>query len=187
MYNQMIIESANAEGAIARNTTETFNNTLQQIGTTARSIFDILTNKSLTFAEKMKQSLSTVLNMLAKIAVNAMSSMPGTLGIIGKIGSLFFADGGIVPGSYSQEKIATVHGSEMVLNPSQQARLFSAANGNATLGNVPSAAMLYPFLDFSIPRKRLKGIAFSVLSIVTFCSMLVVNLASSVLLSPSVA
>jgi tape measure domain-containing protein len=132
MYNELTIEAAQADSAIARNTAETYNNVLQTIGTTAKSIFDTLTNRSLSFAEKMKAVLSQVLNTLAKIAMQSMASMPGKLGIIGKIGSLFFADGGIVPGNYSQEQIATVHGSEMVLNPSQQARLFAAANGSAS-------------------------------------------------------
>lgn len=42
---------------------------------------------------------------------------------------LGFASGGIIPGNYSQSTPVIAHGSEMVLNPSQQANLFKMISG----------------------------------------------------------
>lgn len=42
---------------------------------------------------------------------------------------LSYASGGIIPGSYSKPVDITAHGSEMVLNPSQQKNLFGMLNG----------------------------------------------------------
>ena len=66
--------------------------------------------------------------------VEANSSLPESggysgLSIVDLSGrGLAFANGGIVPGSYGQAKNATVHGSEMILNPSQQAEMFKQLN-----------------------------------------------------------
>jgi|GEM_PF-3310381 len=42
-----------------------------------------------------------------------------------------FASGGVVPGRFSQPVPVMAHGSEMVLNPGQQANLFKMLNGQA--------------------------------------------------------
>ena len=51
-------------------------------------------------------------------------------GFLSALGSMFpfFDTGGIVPGAFSQARPIVAHGSEMILNPSQQANLFSLLN-----------------------------------------------------------
>lgn len=71
----------------------------------------------------------------AKLAmVKGLTAAAGGGGFIGTaagwLKNLFFADGGIVPGSYNQALPVVAHGSEMVLNPLQQRNLWNLiANG----------------------------------------------------------
>lgn len=64
--------------------------------------------------------------------VNGVSNLAGKGGWIGTAANFikgFFADGGIVPGSYNQAMPIVAHGSEMVLNPSQQKNLWNMIAG----------------------------------------------------------
>ncbi len=122
---------------------ENFQQKWQAIGGYIRNVFDIITNKALTWKEKMLQILNSVLQALAKFAFSKMSGMGGGLGIFGNLlGGFFgFADGGIVPGAYGQEQIAKVHGREMVLNPVQQTSLWKMINsGQTTGGTTPKSS-----------------------------------------------
>lgn len=65
----------------------------------------------------------------SKLAViKGITNLAGAGGWIGTAASFikgFFADGGIVPGSYNQPVPIVAHGSEMVLNPLQQRNLWN--------------------------------------------------------------
>lgn len=83
------------------------------------------------FFEGLKTTISgviaTVQNLINKIL--AIPGIPG--GESGAAGgsSGGFAQGGIVPGSYSQALPTTVHGSEMILTPGDQKNLFDLIRG----------------------------------------------------------
>ena len=57
--------------------------------------------------------------------VTAAAGMGGWIGTAANFIKGFFADGGIVPGSYNQAMPIVAHGSEMVLNPLQQKTLWN--------------------------------------------------------------
>lgn len=63
--------------------------------------------------------------------------------ILGGLGGLFFDSGGIVPGSFSQPVPIVAHGSEMILNPGQQASLFKMLNGQALGGGNGQGSYVY--------------------------------------------
>ncbi len=70
------------------------------------------------------------------------ASIPAIFSIVGILGSLFaslpkFANGGIIKGAASigDYNIARVNSGEMILNGSQQAKLFNLLNTGGDLGN----------------------------------------------------
>jgi|GEM_PF-6242339 len=127
-------------------TQEVLQNNIKRLGDLSRDVFQTMTQSGLSFGERMRNVFQELLFYMAKMsAIQAFTGMAasgggsGILGIIGKIGlsALSFDTGGIVPGSFSQPVPITAHGSEMVLNPRQQAKLWNAANGGSMGGGQP--------------------------------------------------
>ena len=79
----------------------------------------------------------------AKLAmVKGITNLAGGGGWLGTAANFikgFFADGGIVPGSYSKEMPIIAHGSEMVLNPLQQKNLWNMIASGAGAQQAPQA------------------------------------------------
>lgn len=91
---------------------------------------------------------SAFAQMVAKMALDALKlkAIEGIKNLSGKAGWIgtaatairswfHFADGGVVPGSYTQPTPIVAHGSEMVLNPFQQKNLWDMITGNQTPQN----------------------------------------------------
>ena len=91
-----------------------------------------------------KSWADTVAQMIAKktefLLFGDVASGGGFLKVAGNLitqkifGASWFASGGIVPGNFSQPVPIVAHGSEMILNPFQQAKLWDVITGNANMG-----------------------------------------------------
>ena len=100
-------------------------------------------------SKTLKQTLREIAYDLAKSQISTYIGKSGGGGggsLLGKIlkgiGGLFFGQGGVVPGSFSQPVPVIAHGSEMILNPGQQANLFKMLNGQAK-GGVGQSSYVY--------------------------------------------
>lgn len=120
--------------------TQTWRNLFGEIGSAFNdSLSDFISGNQtlkdsfLNIFDDIRRSFSKmVANMLAEQAKLAMiKSITAAAGMGGWVGTAanfikgFFADGGIVPGTYNQPMPIVAHGSEMVLNPLQQKNLWN--------------------------------------------------------------
>ena len=133
-------ELAKQEENLMKATTDLHREKLNQIGGLFKTVFSNILDTTGTFKERMANMFKEVLWYIAQIelkwAFGKLAGMGGGSGIaatIGKIaGTAMSLDtGGIIPGSFSQAVPITAHGSEMVLNPRQQNRLWNIINGNS--------------------------------------------------------
>lgn len=109
--------------------------TYKIIGQNIRNAFDIMQDESLTWGQKVTKIIRKVLADLAKAYMMQqmmnLSKKKGVLGAIGKIGKSVlgsFSQGGVVPGNFSSPVPIMAHGSEMVINPTQQGKLWNMIN-----------------------------------------------------------
>ena len=86
------------------------------------SIFDDIRH---AFTKMIAQMLVEEAKLQMIKGVTAAAGMGGWIGTAANFIKGFFADGGIVPGSYNQAMPIVAHGSEMVLNPLQQKTLWN--------------------------------------------------------------
>lgn len=95
-----------------------------------KGVFKDISN---AFAKLVADMLAKQALLGLKNGVNVMSDKGGWVGTAGSLlKKFFFADGGIVPGTYNQAMPIVAHGSEMVLNPLQQKNLWNMiASGNS--------------------------------------------------------
>lgn len=121
---------------VTRETGHEFNKTF---GDALSKNINRLIKGTTTFKEALKDTARTIAQDFIQRQIGRVTDVGGgkgsTLGkIIGGIGKMFFSSGGIVPGSFSQPVPIVAHGSEMILNPGQQANLFKMLNGKAKGG-----------------------------------------------------
>jgi tape measure domain-containing protein len=137
-YQQIQADANNANGQITADMLNEFKTSFNGVVSAGQNLFSALTDSSQNWFTRVSNMCSSIISLLnnALSLMSSASRIMSTLsgggggGIFGSIGKLFgFASGGIIPGAYSQSQIIQAHGSEMVLNPSQQAQLFAMANG----------------------------------------------------------
>ncbi|OGI00473.1 MAG: hypothetical protein A2Y25_12040 [Candidatus Melainabacteria bacterium GWF2_37_15] len=101
-----------------------------------------------TLKDILKETARTIATDFVQTQISTYTGKSGggsTFGkILGGIGGLFFDQGGVVPGSFSQPVPVIAHGSEMILNPGQQANLFKMLNGQAQGGGGQSNYVYAP-------------------------------------------
>lgn len=114
---------------VLQNLGESFQNTLgdffQGNLTLKESFLNIFGDIKAAFARMIAEML---VEQAKLAAIKSITNLAGAGGWIGTAASFikgFFADGGIVPGSYNQPVPIVAHGSEMVLNPLQQRNLWN--------------------------------------------------------------
>lgn len=98
------------------------------------SIFNDIKN---SFVKMVAQMLAEQAKLALVKGVTNMANSGGWIGTAANFIKGFFADGGIVPGSYNQAMPVIAHGSEMVLNPLQQKNLWNmiASGQSAQVNN----------------------------------------------------
>lgn len=102
--------------------------------------FERIFDHTLTWKQRMIGAVEEiVMAELKMLMVQSLTPLAGAglVGTMAKIGLAFagtFADGGIIPGGYSNPVPIIAHGSEMVLNPSQQSNLFDMLSGGQSGG-----------------------------------------------------
>ena len=97
------------------------------------SFLNIFDDIKSAFTKMIAQMLVEQAKLQMLKSLTAMAGGGGWLGTAASFIKGFFADGGIVPGTYNQAMPIVAHGSEMVLNPLQQKTLWNLiANGNGT-------------------------------------------------------
>lgn len=103
------------------------NNTLKD------SFISVFTDIKNSFVKMIAQMLAEQTKLAMIKGVTNLAGNGGWIGTAANFIKGFFADGGIVPGNYTQPMPIIAHGSEMVLNPLQQKNLWNmiAANSNA--------------------------------------------------------
>ena len=111
---------------------------------------DKLVKGTITVKELLKRTIQEIAADFAKTQIQELTGgLKGKTGNItgsvlsGLASGLIFDSGGVVPGSFSQPVAATLHGSEMVLNPSQQSNLFNLLNANGQSGQVSQPNYVY--------------------------------------------
>ena len=157
--NEMQIKSNDTSINMSNKMQNDMSNSFQGILSAGEGLFNNLSNFGDNWGQNMFSICQNIISMLTN-ALNLMNSFQGFSGGGGGLGGLFgglisgfFADGGIVPGSYSNAKLVQAHGSEMILNPSQQSQLFALANGKGSLalgtGGTPgsSTGMQTPMIN----------------------------------------
>lgn len=107
---------------------------MKRIDVTMTSTMDKLINKSKSLKQIFLETVTEMAN-----AQNYITTIDPVKGVsvgrlIGAATGLFFDSGGIVPGAFSQPIPLVAHGSEMILNPGQQANLFKMLNGQVQSG-----------------------------------------------------
>lgn len=115
-----------------------FNDTLSDFlsgnQTLKDSFLGIFDDIKRSFAKMVANMLAEQAKLAVVKSVTAAAGMGGWVGTAANFIKGFFADGGIVPGTYNQAMPIVAHGSEMVLNPLQQKNLWNlvASGQNAT-------------------------------------------------------
>jgi len=106
-------------------------------------------NKIVTSLNSILGNKTSFLEVLTKTENTSSQSKGGIRGALSallKLGNhedILFDAGGIVPGSFSQSVPVIAHGSEMILNPKQQANLFRQINGQASSANTQTPNYVY--------------------------------------------
>lgn len=94
------------------------------------SFLNIFSDIKSAFAKMIAEMVVQQTKLKLIQGVNAFAGAGGWVGTAANFIKGFFADGGIIPGNYSQPMPVIAHGSEMVLNPLQQKNLWNMiANG----------------------------------------------------------
>lgn len=159
-YQQFQAQANNANGQISSNSYTTMKSSFDGILSAGKSLFSALTDSGQNWGERMFNICNSLISMITNVIslMNSISKFSGGLGgglnILSGFGGIFAASGAILPGNYSQAIPVVAHGSEMILNPTQQARLFSLANGTAALtartsGNTESSNPGQPVIIFN--------------------------------------
>jgi hypothetical protein len=154
--NNTEIQSNETSKKINKLALDVFNEKMRDIGKLTRNIFETMTQQGLSFGDRMRSVFQDILFYLAKMqAIKLFTGMAeagggmGATAAIGKIGRSAlgvpsFSSGGITPGSFSQPVPIMAHGSEMVLNPTQQGNLWSMINSGGGGGGQPVNVTVAP-------------------------------------------
>ncbi len=105
------------------------------------SFLNIFDDIKRSFAKMVANMLAEQTKLAMIKSVTAAAGMGGWVGTAANFIKGFFADGGIVPGTYNQAMPIVAHGSEMVLNPLQQKNLWNliAAGNGAQTGQISTS------------------------------------------------
>lgn len=97
-----------------------------------RSI-DGLIKGTKTLKDLLRETAHAITAEFIKSKIPTHPAHKGFSGILSGLAGFagFFDSGGVVPGSFSQPVPLVAHGSEMILNPGQQSKLFNMLNGQA--------------------------------------------------------
>ena len=141
--------------AITSNTSATTANTAATTANTTASLSSVGVNLAATGAEGAKQAAKKPFpeNLIAIATVVA-----AVIGIAASIYSLVgsFAQGGVIQGAstHGDQLLARVNAGEMILNGSQQAKLFNTLDGGGAIGNNTGGGQV----EFKISGSTLKGV-----------------------------
>lgn len=135
---QLINESIEAETEGLQNLFSDIGNSFQDsIGeflagnqTLKESFINIFNDIRNSFTKMIAQMLAEQAKLAVVKGITNLSNNGGWLGTAASFIKGFFADGGIIPGSYNQPMPIMAHGSEMVLNPLQQKNLWNMIAAN---------------------------------------------------------
>lgn len=94
-----------------------------------------------SFAKMIAQMLAEQAKLAMMKGIGNLAGAGGWIGTAANFIKGFFADGGIVPGSYSKEMPIIAHGSEMVLNPLQQKNLWNIIASGASAGQMQQTSV----------------------------------------------
>lgn len=106
------------------------------------SFIDIFGDIKAAFARMIAEM---IIEQSKLAAIKGLTNLAGSGGWIGTAAGFiknFFADGGIVPGNYSQPVPIVAHGSEMVLNPLQQKNLWNMIAGVQNQQNSSNSSIM---------------------------------------------
>ena len=149
------VGTAASTAAITSNTSATTANTAATTANTTASLSSVGVNLAATGAEGAKQAAKKPFpeNLIAIATVVA-----AVIGIAASIYSLVgsFAQGGVIQGAstHGDQLLARVNAGEMILNGSQQAKLFNTLDGGGAIGNNTGGGQV----EFKISGSTLKGV-----------------------------
>ena len=149
------IGTSASTAAITSNTSATTANTAATTANTTASLSSVGVNLAATGAEGAKQAAKKPFpeNLIAIATVVA-----AVIGIAASIYSLVgsFAQGGVIQGAstHGDQLLARVNAGEMILNGSQQAKLFNTLDGGGAIGNNTGGGQV----EFKISGSTLKGV-----------------------------
>lgn len=106
--------------------------------TLKESFLNVFDDIRRSFAKMVANMLAEQAKLAMIKSITAAAGMGGWIGTAANFIKGFFADGGIVPGTYNQPMPIVAHGSEMVLNPLQQKNLWNmiaSGNNSPNVGN----------------------------------------------------
>lgn len=134
---ELVTESLEEENEIWKDILEdigdSFQDNLSEFFQGNQTLKESFTNVFSDIKASFAKMIAEMLLEQAKLSItNGVSNLAGKGGRIGTAANFikgFFADGGIVPGNYNQAMPIVAHGSEMVLNPSQQKNLWNMIAG----------------------------------------------------------
>ena len=149
------VGTAASTAAITSNTSATTANTAATTANTTANLSSVGVNLAATGAEGAKQAAKKPFpeNLIAIATVVA-----AVIGIAASIYSLVgsFAQGGVIQGAstHGDQLLARVNAGEMILNGSQQAKLFNTLDGGGAIGNNTGGGQV----EFKISGSTLKGV-----------------------------
>ena len=134
---ELVTESLEAENERWRNVLEHLGESFQDsLGeffqgnqTLKESFINIFGDIKAAFARMIAEMLVEQAKLTMIKGITNLAGAGGWVGTAANFIKGFFADGGIVPGSYNQAVPIVAHGSEMVLNPLQQKNLWNMIAG----------------------------------------------------------
>ena len=134
---ELVTESLEAENERWRNVLEHLGESFQDsLGeffqgnqTLKESFINIFGDIKAAFARMIAEMLVEQAKLTMMKGLTNLAGAGGWVGTAANFIKGFFADGGIVPGSYNQAVPIVAHGSEMVLNPTQQKNLWNMVAG----------------------------------------------------------
>lgn len=134
---ELVTESLEAENERWRNVLEHLGESFQDsLGeffqgnqTLKESFINIFGDIKAAFARMIAEMLVEQAKLTMMKGITNLAGAGGWVGTAANFIKGFFADGGIVPGNYNQAVPIVAHGSEMVLNPTQQKNLWNMVAG----------------------------------------------------------
>jgi tape measure domain-containing protein len=134
---ELVTESLEAENERWRNVLEHLGESFQDsLGeffqgnqTLKESFINIFGDIKAAFARMIAEMLVEQAKLTMLKGLTNLAGAGGWVGTAANFIKGFFADGGIVPGNYNQAVPIVAHGSEMVLNPTQQKNLWNMVAG----------------------------------------------------------